>query len=124
MHGTVETLDGMNSRGKITRMANHISVGEIANAMKVADVSFQAGLAGREVNAIFDKSKSCQEIEASFIARASSAQLDSLDQYKKNYKVFGQVMQVSEKEKKVMEIYFQKMYDKQLSYSFLTNNCS
>ena len=97
---------------------------EVANAMKVADVSFQAGLAGREVNAIFDKSKSCQEIEASFIARASSAQLDSLDQYKKNYKVFGQVMQVSEKEKKVMEIYFQKMYDKQLSYSFLTNNCS
>lgn len=43
---------------------------------------------------------------------------------KKEYKVFGQVMQVSEKEKVVMESYFQKMYEKQLPYSMLMNNCT
>ena len=49
---------------------------------------------------------------------------DFLNKTKKNYKVFGSVMQASEKEMKVMEAYFKKMHDKQLPYSFLVNNCS
>lgn len=49
---------------------------------------------------------------------------DFLTKTKKEYKVFGQVMEVSPKEKAVMESYFQKMHDKQLPYSFLVNNCS
>lgn len=47
-----------------------------------------------------------------------------LGKTKEKYKVFGQVMQVSEKEKLIMESYFKKMYEKQLPYSFLVNNCS
>ncbi|MFA6238444.1 MAG: hypothetical protein WC635_14010 [Bacteriovorax sp.] len=43
---------------------------------------------------------------------------------KKNYKVYGQVIESSEKEKLVMKSYFQKVYEKQLPYSFLVNNCS
>lgn len=49
---------------------------------------------------------------------------DFLNKTKKNYKVFGTVMQASEKEMKVMETYFKKMHDKQLPYSFLVNNCA
>lgn len=49
---------------------------------------------------------------------------DFLNKTKKNYKVFGTVLESSEKERKVMEAYFQKMHDKQLPYSFLVNNCS
>ncbi|MBC7538442.1 MAG: hypothetical protein H7281_06455 [Bacteriovorax sp.] len=49
---------------------------------------------------------------------------DFLYKTKQNYKVYGQVIEVSEKEKAVMESYFKKMYDKQLPYSFLANNCS
>lgn len=49
---------------------------------------------------------------------------DFLSKTKKDYKVFGQVMEVSPKEKAVMESYFQKMHEKQLPYSFLVNNCA
>lgn len=49
---------------------------------------------------------------------------DFLNKTKKNYKVFGTVMEASPKEMKVMETYFKKMHDKQLPYSFLVNNCS
>jgi hypothetical protein len=49
---------------------------------------------------------------------------DFLNKTKKNYKVFGTVLESSEKERKVMESYFQKMHDKQLPYSFLVNNCA
>lgn len=58
----------------------------------------------------------------------SGFKIETLDEFlnktKKKHKVFGQVIQASEKEMKVMELYFQKMYDKQLPYSFLVNNCS
>jgi hypothetical protein len=49
---------------------------------------------------------------------------DFLFKTKKNYKVFGQVLEISEKEKAIMENYFNKMHSKQLPYSFLVNNCS
>lgn len=43
---------------------------------------------------------------------------------KKNYKVYGSVLQVSPKEQEVMKHFFTQMKEKQLPYSFLLNNCS
>ena len=43
---------------------------------------------------------------------------------KKNYKVYGSVLQVSPKEQEIMKDYFTQMHAKQLPYSFLLNNCS
>lgn len=43
---------------------------------------------------------------------------------KKNYKVYGNVLQVSPKEQEIMKDYFTQMHSKQVPYSFLLNNCS
>jgi len=58
----------------------------------------------------------------------SGFKIESLDDFinktKKNYKVYGQVLESSPKERAIMEEYFQVMHEKQLPYSFLQNNCS
>lgn len=58
----------------------------------------------------------------------SGFKIESFDNFinstKKNYKVYGSVLQVSPKEQEIMKDYFTQMHAKQLPYSFLLNNCS
>ncbi len=49
---------------------------------------------------------------------------DFINKTKKDYKVYGQVLESSPKERAIMEEYFNMMKEKQLPYSFLQNNCA
>ncbi|MCM2276456.1 MAG: hypothetical protein NDJ89_00075 [Oligoflexia bacterium] len=47
-----------------------------------------------------------------------------LTETKKDFKVFGTVLQVSPREREIMRRYFEGLHEKQVPYSFLLNNCA
>jgi len=58
----------------------------------------------------------------------SGFRIESLENFlnvtKKDYRVYGTVIQISPRERAIMSKFLTRLHDKQLPYSFLLNNCS